>query len=700
MPEISYDNPETSEGWAWDRIKRGEKADFNFRCGTTQLDSCASDESSEKSWQDDRRRLSASFLVDVLTKATLRDQVQLGGIHIIGACIVGDINLRNTLLNREFSIEQSRIGGKVDLHGARTDSDLSFAGSRLAGTLSASQLRDEQSITLNGATFEQEVTFARAKIDRNVNMIGAKFESNLNADSLQVGSHLLMRSGASFKGVILRGAKVAGNVDMDGATFGGDLNADSMQVDASLFMRNGASFKGVILRATKVAGQVAMVGGRFDGDLDADSLQVGSYLLMRSTPQNKTSFKSVRLLRATVASNVEMDGATFGGDLNAVSLQVGSHLLMRNGASFKGVILRGAKVAGNVEMDGATFDGYLYADAMQVDVSLFMRNGAHFKSVNLGSAKVAGNVEMDGAAFDGDLKADSLRVGGHLFMRNAVYTQKVNAVFAKIDGNLDLNGATLAGLDLSGALVMGEFRVGFRDQSHPSTVWSTKEGAPGDLSLRHTRIGSLLDTRDAWPQSGHLQLDGFSFARLGGFKQQQESEARRRGAEWWDEWARRDSHYSPHVYQQLAAAFTAAGDRNLADEIRYLGQVREHETLTGWSWVWFGLLRWVAGFGVGSYPFRVLYWVAGISLAGALYLLTCSKGVQNGDHGFVWCWGASLARLLPVIEINKEFTDFFNDPKRERLTDFQTFVFSFIGVLGWFLAAVLVAAVSGVTKRT
>ena len=34
-------------------------------------------------------------------------------------------------------------------------------------------------------------------------------------------------------------------------------------------------------------------------------------------------------------------------------------------------------------------------------------------------------------------------------------------------------------------------------------------------------------------------------------------------------------------------------------------------------------------------------------------------------HGFVWCFGASLAPLLPVIEINREFTEFFNDPKRE-----------------------------------
>jgi hypothetical protein len=109
--------------------------------------------------------------------------------------------------------------------------------------------------------------------------------------------------------------------------------------------------------------------------------------------------------------------------------------------------------------------------------------------------------------------------------------------------------------------------------------------------------------------------------------------------------------------------------------------------------------KWVAGFGIGTYTFRVLYCVIGISLLGAFYLKTRVKGVRSGGHGFFWCFGASLSRLLPVIEINKEFSDFFNDPKRERLTGFQSAVFSIIGIIGFVLGAVLVAAVSGLTQN-
>jgi len=59
---------------------------------------------------------------------------------------------------------------------------------------------------------------------------------------------------------------------------------------------------------------------------------------------------------------------------------------------------------------------------------------------------------------------------------------------------------------------------------------------------------------------------------------------------------------------------------------------------------------------------------------------------------------ASLARLLPVIETNKEFTEFFTDPERERLTGWQSFIFSAMGIVGWVLGAILIAAVSGLTQ--
>jgi hypothetical protein len=149
---------------------------------------------------------------------------------------------------------------------------------------------------------------------------------------------------------------------------------------------------------------------------------------------------------------------------------------------------------------------------------------------------------------------------------------------------------------------------------------------------------------------------------------------------------------------ETGAALTNAGDREAANEIRYLGRVRERETEKGLAFVLSGAVQYVAGFGIGTYTFRVLYWVIGISLAGAALLWM--KVPAAKQHGPIWCFGASLARLLPVIEINKEFTAFFDDPKRERLSGWQSFIFSAIGIVGFVLGAILIAAVSGLTQSS
>ena len=84
---------------------------------------------------------------------------------------------------------------------------------------------------------------------------------------------------------------------MIGASFDGALNADFLQVGGTLFMRsegqNKATFKDVILAGAKITGQVYMTGASFDGALNAGSLQVGGNLVMTSQGQNKASFKDV-----------------------------------------------------------------------------------------------------------------------------------------------------------------------------------------------------------------------------------------------------------------------------------------------------------------------------------------------------------------------------------------------------------------------
>src|SRR5262249_8471544 len=114
----SYDDESTAEGWAWGQIKQGKQADFNLRCGTSVLDPVKDD----AGWNDPCRLVSASFVVDVLTRDPWRSQIPPPGIRLVGARIEQEINLENARLNRVLSITRSRIESDINLRRARTDS--------------------------------------------------------------------------------------------------------------------------------------------------------------------------------------------------------------------------------------------------------------------------------------------------------------------------------------------------------------------------------------------------------------------------------------------------------------------------------------------------------------------------------------------------------------------------------------------------
>jgi hypothetical protein len=54
--------------------------------------------------------------------------------------------------------------------------------------------------------------------------------------------------------------------------------------------------------------------------------------------------------------------------------------------------------------------------------------------------------------------------------------------------------------------------------------------------------------------------------------------------------------------------------------------------------------------------------------------------------------------VLPLITISQEFSEFFNDPKRERLYAWQHVAFALLALCGWALAGFVVAAFSGLIQ--
>jgi hypothetical protein len=681
----------------------------------------------------------ASFKEVYLTDAKVARQLSMIAATIDGPLNADLLKVGGNLLAPSTGQDKTRFHS-ISLINAEIGGNVSLTGASVDGALNASLLQVGGSLLMNSdnenkAGFKQ-VDLINAKVAGQLSLIGASVDGALNAGLLQVGGNLVLNS-ASLKDVDLGDAKTAGQLSLIGASVDGALKASGLKVggdlSASSIGQDKTRLRTVSLNNAEIGKSVYMGGTSFEGALEATGLKVGGDLLAASIGQDKTSFRSVVLFGAKIAGQVILVGASVDGALIASLMQVGGNLFM-NLASLKLVYLNGAKVAGSVYMGGASFDGALMANFLQVGGALEMapraqdeanrnlieeteklgiqtspggggemlkllaRTASFKKDVNLYAATITGPLDMSGASLEGRLDADSLNVGGDLSMRDACYAGKGTMAFAHVSGNLDLRGASLADVDLSGASVAGELHL----DGQKSASCPTSSVEPDVLNLRNAKIGNLMVADDALTAPRRLRLGGFSFAHVERLEGDTKSQVRERSM-WWDKWARLDPDYSPTPYTQLAVAFTNSGDRNAADDIRYLGREREREAACKESWLRGSCLLQtalgsVAGYGIGSHTFIVVPWVLAFWLAGAALLWWTVPAAKH--NGAIWCFCASLAQLLPVIRINKELTEFFDDPERTRLKGWQVFVFSALGVIGVALGAILLIAVSGLTHSS
>jgi hypothetical protein len=216
--------------------------------------------------------------------------------------------------------------------------------------------------------------------------------------------------------------------------------------------------------------------------------------------------------------------------------------------------------------------------------------------------------------------------------------------------------------------------------------------------------------QDAWPSQ--LDLQGFVYDQIGA-DVGSGSDMRERAACWYEAWLGRDTHFAPQPYRQLASVLRTIGDPDRADAV--LSAARDRERTEAWTkgecsnpfkdWPWqrsecwratgLWLLMVLIGYGIGGGLFLVFPWILLFTFIGMLVL---SFSPSARAKGLIWIFGASLDHLLPIVSLNKEFEDFFDDPERKRLKGWQLGYFAVQALLGFMLGSFVVAALAGLTQ--
>jgi uncharacterized protein YjbI with pentapeptide repeats len=478
-------------------------------------------------------------------------------------------------------------------------------------------------------------------------------------------------------GLRIRGAEILGELDLTAARI-----AVPMEIVGSQFTKR------FVLDRARLADTLSLSGSVFDSDISAYGVVIEGSLIMREKAFVKGKLD---LLGAQIQGTLELNSSTLNDGVDAEFIRVRDHVLLRE----------------------VTAGGSLHFPHASVGGS-FVGTGAMLHVVNLEAAKIEGHLDLSGAAVQEELNGPHLRVGGAVLLNGATFHGNVDLSHVNIPravlsrstftaaptlqyarlGTLDLGGAALPGLSLDGAEISTELRL---TSGQRPTNWQS--GA--FLSLVNARVRLLVDelggskpscsASGTWPDV--LRLNGFTFEQL-------DSAFRGRSICWHRSWLERDTSFPLQNYVQLAGILRLTGDAARADDVLY--ESRNRQMREAWQkgeyahFLGLATLRYTIGYGIGGATFRILYWVIGFTVLGAMILWWWSAAACA--KGFGWCLGASLDHLLPIVQLNKEFVDFFDDPNRARLNNLQHFYFAFHALVGYLLGSFVVAALAGVTK--
>jgi uncharacterized protein YjbI with pentapeptide repeats len=650
-----------AEDWAWKQIRTDRIANFNEHC-KTEVDPRKED----SEWNNECRHISAKFLQDVLTDPQRQAELRRHRVRLEGARIDGPIDLDGIDSREEIQIVASKIEGDLSLADSHWSRGLTFDESVIAGTLVANGLRCDKDISFERTVFGAEVNLRGAEILGALTMTRASFAGALSASVMSVGYGVFL-GGATFSGdVNLAFAKLGAVIMNDYATFGAGVKLTYAKI-AALTADDAYFVKGFDASYLRGGSDLSMKGATFNEDVDLPYADIDRLTM------DDGSFAKVNAYSLRVKNRLSMDGATFSGDVDLRFATVGGVLSVANHASFRGELDASHSKVATLGVNDTAIVKEFSASYMTVEGPIFMMRSTFEGGVDLTDAKVHGQIVLDGS----------------------------------ITSRLDFSSAEVQELDISGLgwrCTQYDRRPDGRHWKLGDAVWRSDSCDNGPLLiLRNAHLGALQDSDFAWPLS--LDLEGLRYDRLGGEFGTGSGDMRRRTPKQWIDWLARDLDFSTQPYVQLASVLLSTGHRDTAERVQYAGQERERQE--AWDqgdrlqWAWLTTLRGVVGYGIGLYISRVFYCVLALIVLGTA-VLWFSQNARR--RGLAWRLGASLHRLLPAIELTKDFTDFFDNPattpayEPRNLNRFQVAFFVGFALVGWLLSFILIAAITGLTK--
>ena len=543
-------------------------------------------------------------------------------------------------------------------------------------------------------------------------------------------------SGSTFTGPLqLPGADISGQLSCTGAQLNGRDNdgnalvARNMKTGGAVLLDGDFTAAGSVqLLDADIRGQLVCSGAQLNGEgnaLVADNMKTGGTVFL---DERFTAAGSVRLGGADISGDFACSGAQLNGEGNALvadNMKTGGTVFLDERFTAAGSVrLGGADISGDFACSGAQLNGEgnaLVADNMKTGGTVFLDDGfTAAGSVRLVGADISGDFVCSGAQLNGGgnaLVADNMKTG-----RDVVIDTRLTAA-----GTISLNSAHVGGAmmlapeALAGAQKVALTAVGANIKG--KLQWAPERQISGRVNLEAANVGELEDdwtgkraqANGYWPTDGRLHLDGFTYDRFGG---DQQATVERR-LDWIrSQYTRSGTHwtgFATQPYQQLADVYRRAGKdaeaRKVAIakrvDLRRYGNLHPYRKVGNWlldKTIRYGYESWRAGAGLAVLYSAVWLLVTiaqhthGIMPVGNIKGLDPVPSATTCTSNYP-CFapaGYAVDVVIPIINVHQ---DQYWGPNGHAWGYAWVTSIWMVSVLGWALATLLVAGLTGLTRR-
>jgi cytoskeletal protein CcmA (bactofilin family) len=634
----------TPEKRLWSALKTGSPLSL------LDVDSNASRNVAFGATWSEERTIRAEVLGTLATSRALPEDLETPGIRLEYARVTGHLDFASQAVLRFLEFTHCYFDGIVDAREARGQR-LTFSGCQLYGFW-GDQLELRGDLSFPNSELAA-IIIPGAHIGGSLNLKGVRLSGiangTLGADDLHVGKDLDFTD-----------AKLDGRVRLSGADVTGDLTFTGAAINVT---------EGYALDASGIhIGQSVDFGPAFraTSELRLRSARVGETLNIRHAHVSSSTGNAIVADDLRVVGDVHIVDAIISGCLR----------------------LSGAAIDGQLRLSGSEVrrrgDVALLLDSAKIGQSMFLRDGVTIRGeTRLVGMEIAGQLDLSDSLLANDSKqavlGDKARVGEDVFTGREFRTEgNVRLRGARIIGTLDFGAAALVSQDNYALLL---------DHADIQQVDLPQLVAPvGTISMRHAKIGVLVDECQACPYSA--ALDGCVYEKL-------ESTAMDyRSREAW--LAAAVDGFSRQPYEQLADVYRKAGRDDDARGIAFAKERarRDHLRLAGRMWN--RTLHYSVGFGYQIW--RAVAWLAVLFLAGSLIftwaeahhqvLPLANTRLVPSEHPApaFHAWLYTLDALLPIVNLDqKQFWETTGFPH----------VWYVISVLsGWLLVTIVLAAMT------